>query len=72
MTTYKSDFIRGVQERGYLHQCTDLEALDTLCTSSVISAYIGFDCTAASLHAGSLLPIMMLRGHLAHLVWSYL
>jgi len=61
MTTYKSEFIRDVHDRGYLHQCTDLEALDTLCSTSTISAYIGFDCTAASLHAGSLLPIMMLR-----------
>jgi tyrosyl-tRNA synthetase len=61
MTTYKSEFIRNVHERGYLHQCTDLDALDALCSTSVISAYIGFDCTASSLHAGSLLPIMMLR-----------
>ncbi len=61
MTTYKSEFIRAVEERGYLHQCTDLPTLDTLCSTSVISAYIGFDCTATSLHAGSLLPIMMLR-----------
>jgi tyrosyl-tRNA synthetase len=61
MTVRKSEFIRAVEERGYLHQCTDLDALDSLCSTSVISAYIGFDCTATSLHAGSLLPIMMLR-----------
>jgi len=61
MTAYTSDFIRAVVERGYFHQCTDLDALDTKCSTSVISAYIGFDCTATSLHAGSLLPIMMLR-----------
>jgi tyrosyl-tRNA synthetase len=61
MSTHKSEFIRAVEERGYLHQCTDLGNLDSLCATSVISAYIGFDCTATSLHAGSLLPIMMLR-----------
>ena len=61
MTIYKSEFIHGVHERGYLHQCTDLDGLDTKCSTSVVPAYIGFDCTATSLHAGSLLPIMMLR-----------
>ena len=61
MTTYQSDFIRTVVERGYLHQCTDADALDTLATEKTITAYIGFDCTAPSLHAGSLVPIMLLR-----------
>lgn len=61
MSVYKSDFIRGVSERGYLHQCTDLDKLDTLASGKPITAYIGFDCTAPSLHAGSLVPIMLLR-----------
>jgi len=61
MTTTKTEFIRSVQERGYMHQCTDLDELDEQLSKSVVSAYIGFDCTATSLHAGSLLPIMMLR-----------
>jgi tyrosyl-tRNA synthetase len=61
MATYQSDFIRTVVERGYLHQCTDADALDTMATEKSITAYIGFDCTASSLHAGSLVPIMLLR-----------
>lgn len=61
MSVYKSQFIEAVQERGYLHQCTDLAKLDTLAAGKPISAYIGFDCTAPSLHAGSLVSIMLLR-----------
>ena len=61
MTIYRSDFIRIVAERGFLHQCTDMEALDALASKSSITAYIGFDCTAPSLHAGSLVSIMLLR-----------
>jgi tyrosyl-tRNA synthetase len=61
MTSHRSDFIRNVIERGYMHQCTDLDALDKLAESKIVSAYIGFDCTAPSLHAGSLVQIMMLR-----------
>ncbi|MDH5189319.1 MAG: tyrosine--tRNA ligase [Rhodospirillaceae bacterium] len=61
MNKYKSDFIKTVTERGYLHQCTDIDALDDRAKSGIVSAYIGFDCTAPSLHVGSLLPIMMLR-----------
>ena len=61
MATLKSDFIKTISERGYIHQCTDLEALDLLCNTKLISAYIGFDCTADSLHVGSLTQIMMLR-----------
>jgi len=61
MTSHRSDFIRDVVERGYLHQCTDIEALDALAAKKSITAYIGFDCTAPSLHAGSLVQIMMLR-----------
>src|SRR6202789_2774564 len=60
MSTYKSDFLRVLSERGFIHQVSEPEALDALARSSEITAYIGFDCTAASLHVGSLLPIMLL------------
>ncbi len=61
MTEYKSEFLRQVTARGYLHQGTDLEALDAACAEGPVTAYIGFDCTAPSLHAGSLVSIMLLR-----------
>lgn len=61
MTSYRSEFVQNVIDRGYMHQCTDLQALDELAADRVVSAYIGFDCTAPSLHAGSLVQIMMLR-----------
>jgi len=61
MSQYKSDFIQTIVDRGYMHQCTDLDALDATCGKAPITAYIGFDCTAPSLHVGSLLPIMLLR-----------
>jgi len=61
MATYRSDFVRVIVERGFLHQCTDLEELDALACRRTIPAYIGFDCTAPSLHAGSLVSIMLLR-----------
>jgi tyrosyl-tRNA synthetase len=60
MSAYKSDFLRTLAERGFIHQVSEPEALDALANSSRITAYIGFDCTAPSLHIGSLLPIMML------------
>ncbi len=60
-TTPSSDFLRTLQQRGFIHQCTDLAALDERAQKGPIVAYIGFDCTADSLHVGSLLPIMMLR-----------
>jgi tyrosyl-tRNA synthetase len=60
MRGYKSDFLRVLAERGFIHQVSEPEALDALAQSSPIAAYIGFDCTAPSLHIGSLLPIMML------------
>ena len=61
MTQLKSDFLSTVVERSYLHQCTDLERLDALAAKMRVVAYIGFDATADSLHAGSLVPIMLLR-----------
>jgi tyrosyl-tRNA synthetase len=60
MSTYKSDFLRVLEERGFVHQISEPAALDQLARSSRITGYIGFDCTADSLHVGSLLPIMML------------
>ena len=57
----KSEFLHIIQERGFLHQATDLEGLDHLFSSEKVTAYIGFDCTAPSLHVGSLLQIMILR-----------
>lgn len=59
--TPKSDFLKVMLERGFIHQCTDVEALDKRLQSEIIPAYIGFDCTASSLHVGSLVQIMMLR-----------
>ena len=61
MTAIKSEFIRTLVERGFMHQCTDLEALDALAAGQRITAYIGYDCTAPSLHVGSLVQIMMQR-----------
>ena len=60
MSAYKSDFLNVLASRGFIHQVSEPEALDALARSSTITAYIGFDCTAPSLHVGSLLPIMML------------
>jgi tyrosyl-tRNA synthetase len=60
MSTYKSDFLQVLAERGFIHQVSEPDALDSLAKSSRITGYIGFDCTAPSLHVGSLLPIMML------------
>jgi tyrosyl-tRNA synthetase len=61
MTTYKSDFLNVLESRGFIHQVSEPEVLDQLAKTEQVTAYIGFDCTAASLHVGSLLPIMMLR-----------
>ena len=61
MTTLKSDFMKIMTERGYMHQCSDLEALDKLAADNRVVAYVGYDCTAPSLHVGSLLSIMMLH-----------
>ena len=61
MTTYQSDLLRLLDERGYIHQQTDAEGLDALAQAQVVPGYIGFDATAPSLHVGSLVQIMMLR-----------
>jgi tyrosyl-tRNA synthetase len=61
MTTFKSDLLRTLSERGFVHQISDPEGLDAAALKGLISAYIGFDATATSLHAGSLIQIMMLH-----------
>lgn len=60
MLAFKSDFLHIMSERGFIHQISDEKGLDDLFSKEVVSAYIGFDPTASSLHAGSLLQIMML------------
>ena len=57
----KSEFLRVMQERGFMADCTDLQGLDEAMMEGVVPAYIGFDATAKSLHVGSLIQIMMLR-----------
>jgi tyrosyl-tRNA synthetase len=61
MATYTSSFMRTLNDRGYLYQVANGEELDTRAAQSSLVMYIGFDCTAPSLHVGSLIPIMMLR-----------
>jgi tyrosyl-tRNA synthetase len=60
MSTYKSDFLNVLAARGFIHQVSEPDVLDALAREKAITAYIGFDCTAPSLHIGSLLPIMLL------------
>jgi len=61
MTSYESDLLRLLDERGYIHQQTDAAGLDALAAKQIVPGYIGFDATAPSLHIGSLVQIMMLR-----------
>ena len=61
MTDYRSELLRLLSSRGYIHQVTDPDGLDALATKQVVPGYIGFDATAPSLHVGSLVQIMMLR-----------
>src|ERR1044071_8556638 len=60
-STEGSDFLAVAAERGFIHQCTDIEALDARLRAGPLTGYIGYDCTADSLHVGSLLGIMLLR-----------
>jgi len=59
--THRSELIRLFSERGYIHQATNIDGLDERASQQIIPAYIGFDCTANSLHVGSLVQVMMLR-----------
>jgi tyrosyl-tRNA synthetase len=61
MTAYKSDFLNVLASRGYVHQISDADGLDSLAAAGKVVAYVGYDCTAPSLHVGHLLSIMMLH-----------
>jgi tyrosyl-tRNA synthetase len=61
MSTPRSDFLATALERGFVHQCTDMETLDERLRAGRVVAYVGYDCTADSLHVGSLVSIMLLR-----------
>jgi tyrosyl-tRNA synthetase len=61
MTAPTSDFLRILTERGFIHQCSDMQGLDALAAKGDVVAYVGYDCTAPSLHVGHLLSIMMLH-----------
>lgn len=61
MAILKSDFLQILSSRGYIHQCSDQDGLDALAAKGEVIAYVGYDCTAPSLHVGSLISIMMLR-----------
>jgi tyrosyl-tRNA synthetase len=61
MSKPRSQFLRILSERGYIHQVSDLEALDAAAADGTLTAYVGYDCTAPSLHVGSLISIMMLH-----------
>ena len=60
MTAFKSDFLNVLQRRGFIHQCSDFEGLDALAAKGEATAYVGYDCTAPSLHIGNFLTMMML------------
>jgi tyrosyl-tRNA synthetase len=61
MATYKSDFLNVLNERGFIHQCSDFAGLDALAAKGEVVAYVGYDCTAPSLHIGNLYTMMMLH-----------
>jgi tyrosyl-tRNA synthetase len=61
MSDFRSTFLSTARDRGFIHQCTDADALDRRLEADVVTAYVGYDCTADSLHVGSLVSIMLLR-----------
>ncbi|MET4390753.1 tyrosyl-tRNA synthetase [Bradyrhizobium sp. F1.4.3] len=61
MTAFKSDFLNTLRERGFIHQCSDFEGLDALAAKGEAIAYVGYDCTAPSLHIGNYLTMMLLH-----------
>ena len=61
MTNFQSNFLKIISDRGFIQDCSDFDTLDKLASDEKLIAYIGFDCTAPTLHAGSLLQIMLLR-----------
>jgi tyrosyl-tRNA synthetase len=61
MTAFKSEFLHTLSERGFIHQCSDPEGLDKLFSSETVTAYVGYDCTAPSVHVGNLVSMMILH-----------
>ena len=61
MARYKSDFLNTLDERGFIHQCSDFAGLDALAVKGEAIGYIGFDCTAPSFHVGNMIVLMMLH-----------
>src|SRR5580704_13310346 len=61
MSVHRSAFLAAAAERGFIHQCTDVAALDARLATGPLTAYVGYDCTADSLHIGNLMSIMLLR-----------
>ena len=61
MSQYKSDLLNILSQRGYIHQMSDADGIDALAAKRALIGYVGYDCTAASLHVGNLLSIMMLH-----------
>src|ERR1700693_5288529 len=61
MPDHRSGFLAAAVERGFIHQCTDVAALDARLAAGPVTAYVGYDCTADSLHIGNLTGIMLLR-----------
>ena len=60
MPNIKSEFLKTISERGFIHQCTDMDVLDSNANTQMLTAYVGYDATADSLHIGNLVSIMML------------
>jgi tyrosyl-tRNA synthetase len=61
MATYKSDFLNTLEARGFIHQCSDFAGLDALAAKGQAIGYVGYDCTAPSLHIGNFISAMMLH-----------
>src|ERR1700732_3275042 len=61
MSSHRSAFLAAAAARGFIHQCTDFAALDARLDAGAVTAYVGYDCTADSLHIGHLMSIMLLR-----------
>ncbi|WP_319414590.1 tyrosine--tRNA ligase [uncultured Cohaesibacter sp.] len=61
MTAFKSEFLHTLSERGFIHQCSDPEGLDKLFRTETVTAYVGYDCTAPSVHVGNLVSMMILH-----------
>ena len=60
MSKFKSEFLTTLEQRGFIHQCSDFEGLDARAAKGEVVAYVGYDCTARSLHIGNFLSMMML------------